>query len=402
MTASHPVEIPISLRKKHYSFLISGPEGFGKSNGIRVLLDAALSLQSLGLQVDIIPANASIPSYTHLLEPYANLTIRWDILPGCCAILSDTVCKERLLEVRARAAQICHYTMAPNGLFGSEGLWSNRFWLHPGEKQAVYCPQTSTELPTFYLQTHFADLEPWIEAACLQPRRRPSRHLRASFYPGKSHLTRAPDELCVRLRRSRCNLFTRSRPATKPALYQELASSDLLICYDPITSLAHEATLLGIPVFIPVSWDEADFKHSFPVRLDGIVWNDLPAFLNILDNGFDHQAVLDSYRTALASNTQTLVDLLRFAFGDGAPPPAAEQINAYWDARQSFFTTLQLPSTVTEWSIKEVLPASTPSEILRDLLGTCRKHLPSLTYRLSCRCRSIARRLRFLRRLYPR
>jgi hypothetical protein len=175
-----------------------------------------------------------------------------------------------------------------------------------------------------------------------------------------------------------------------------------LICYDPITSLAHEASLLGIPVFIPVSWDEANFKPSFPVRLDGIVWNDLPAFLDILKYGFDHQAVLDSYRTALASNTQTLVDFLHFAFGDGAPPPAAEQINAYWDARQSFFTSLQLPSTATEWSLKEALPASTPSDFLHDLLEFCREHLLSLYHRLSRRCRSIARRLRFLRRLYPR
>jgi len=175
-----------------------------------------------------------------------------------------------------------------------------------------------------------------------------------------------------------------------------------LICYDPITSLAYEASLLGIPVFIPVSWDEANFKPSFPVRLDGIVFNDLPAFLNILDHGFDHQAVLDSYRTALASNTKTLVDLLCFAFGDGAPLPAAEQINAYWDSRQSFFTSLQLPSTVSQWSVKEALPARTPSEFLHDLVETCRNHLPFLSHRLSSRCRSIARRLRFLRRLYPR
>lgn len=402
MTALPLIEIPASLLNKHYAFLIPSPEYFAISNGITVLLDAALSLQSLGLKVSIVPSQSNIPSYTQLREPYADLPIHWDTPPDCCAILSDTVSKERLQEVRARAAQICHYTMAPNGLFGSEGMWSNRIRLEPGEKQAVYSPQFSTQFPAFYLQTHFADLEPWIEVARQQPRRRRSHQLQASLYPGKGHLKRAPQDLRFRIRRSRSNLITRLRPATKPELYQELASSDLLICYDPITSLAHEASLLGIPVFIPVSWDEANFKPSFPVRLDGIVWNDLPAFLDILENGFDHQAVLDSYRMALANNTQTLVDLLHFAFGDGAPPPAAEQINAYWDARKSFFTSLQLPSTATEWSLKEALPTSTPSDFLHVLLESCREHLLSLYHRLFRRCRSIARRLRFLRRLYPR
>jgi hypothetical protein len=402
MTALPLIEIPASLLNKHYAFLIPSPEYFAISNGITVLLDAALSLQSLGLKVSIVPSQATIPSYTHLRKPYADLPIHWDIPSGCSAILSDTVCKERLQEVRARAAQICHYTMAPSGLFGSEGMWSNRIWLKPGEKQAVYSPQISTQFPAFYLQTHFADLEPWIEVARQQPRRRRSHQLQASLYPGKGHLKPVPHELCTRIRRSRSNLITRFRPATKPELYQQMASSDLLICYDPITSLAHEASLLGIPVFIPVSWDEANFKTSFPVRLDGIVWNDVPAFLDILEYGFDHQAVLDSYRIALANNTQTLVHLLHFAFGDGAPPPAAEQINAYWDARQSFFTSLQLPSTATEWSLKEALPTSTPSDFLHDLLEFCREHLLSLYHRLSRCCRSIARRLRFLRRLYPR
>jgi len=402
MKASPVVEIPASLRKNHYTFLIPGPEHFGLSNGITVLLDAALRLQSLGLKVDIVPSQTCIPAYTHLREPYADLPIRWNILPGCCAILSDTVCRERLQEVRARASQICHYTMAPNGLFGSEGMWSNRISLKPGEKQAVYSPQISTQFPAFFLQTHFADLEPWIEVTRQQPRRRRPHQLQASLYPGKGHINRVPHDLRFRINRSRSNLITRFRPATKPELYQELASSDLLICYDPITSLAYEASLLGIPVFIPVSWDEANFKPSFPVRLDGIVWNDLPAFLDILEHGFDHQAVLDSYRMALANNTQTLVDLLHFAFGDGAPPPAAQQINAYWDARQSFFTSLQLPSTATEWSLKEALPTSTPSDFLHDLLESCREHLLSLFHRLNRRYRSIARRLRFLRRLYPR
>ena len=98
------IDIPASLLGNRYTFLIPSPEFFVISNGITVLLDAALSLQTLGLEVDVVPSHTTIPSYAYLPIPYADLPISWDILPGCCAILSDTVCKERLQEVRARAS----------------------------------------------------------------------------------------------------------------------------------------------------------------------------------------------------------------------------------------------------------------------------------------------------------
>lgn len=399
MKASRPIDIPEALRFRHYSILISTPEHFAFSNGISVLLNAALNLQSLGLQVDIVPAHTTTPTYTRLPEPYADLPICWEIRPGCSAILSDTVSQVRLQEVRARAGQICHYTMAPNGLFGSEGMWANRIWLESGESQAVYSPQISTQLPTFYLQSHFADLEPWIELACRQPRQQAPHHLRACLYPGKGHLRRAPRELCNRIKRSRCTLITRYHPANKPDLYHELANSDLLICYDPITSLAYEASLLGIPVFIPIRWDESHFKPSFPVRLDGIVWGDMAAFLDILDHGFDHQSVLNSYRTALANNTQTLVDLLHFAFSNDGITPDADRINLYWDSRQAYFSSLQLPSFANRWTLKEALPATTPIEGLNDLLETFHEYLSQVGHHLSCRWRSIMRRIAVLRHL---
>jgi hypothetical protein len=250
------------------------------------------------------------------------------------------------------------------------------------------------------LQTQFIDLEPWIEETSQRTRPIPSvnrrRPLKASIYPGKGHIKLAPKELRSLIERSRSCLIRRFYPATKAALYKELATSDLLISYDPISSLAFEANLLGIPVYIPVGWDEADFKESFPVDLSGIVWNDLPQFLRLLDNGFNQKPIVDSYRAALSKNTHNLLSLLSFAFTDSDPDNAADAINAYWDTRQPFFASLNLPSVAGWETMKEALPASTMPELMHDILECTGRQIGRFNRMFSARCRGIARRLRAL------
>ena len=403
MNSTITTSISPELRSKHYVFLICAPENFVHSNGITVLLNAALSLRSLGMRVGVVPSTSTTPTYARLAEPYTALPILWEVPLGCSAILSDTVSKERLQEVRTRAAQICHYTMAPNGLFGAEGPWGNRILIQPGEKQAVYSPHISTQLPSFYLQTHFRDLEPWIEAASHYPSKasgNPSRHLKASVYPGKGHLKPAPNELRRRIIRSQSHLIGRFYPPTKSALYELLASSDLMICYDPITSLAFEANLLGIPVYIPLDWDEKAFKNSFPARLDGIVYNDLPEFMHILSHGFDQQSVVLSYRNALERNTSVILELLHFAFVDVSTTRSADQINSYWDSRQLFFASLKLPSLAGRETMKQALPARNASELLHDILERMGEQFGRFSRMVSIRRRGLERRLHSLLRAW--
>jgi hypothetical protein len=286
-------------------------------------------------------------------------------------------------------------------LFGADGPWGNRILIRPGEKQAVYSPQVSTQLPSFYLQTHFRELEPWIEAASHSPASaigQGSRLLKASVYPGKGYPRPVPQELRCRITRSQSHLIGRFYPATKSELYELLASSDLMICYDPITSLAFEANLMGIPVYIPLDWDEADFKKSFPVRLDGIAWNSLTDFMHILNHGFDHQAVLDSYRNALARNTTVILDFLHFAFVDTPATCSAEQVNSYWNSRQPFFASLKLPSLTGRKTMKQALPARNPSECLHDMLERMGEQLGRFSRMASTRRRGLERRLQVLRR----
>lgn len=392
--------IPPELRSKHFVIAICAPENFVHSNGITVLLNAALTLQSLGLRVGVVPSTSTTQTYSYLAAPYDDLSILWEVPHGCSVILGDTVSRERLEEIRARAAQICHYTMAPNGLFGDGDPWGNRTLLLPGEKQAVYSPHISTKLPYFYLQTHFPDLEPWIEKTSqhtptIPPtnRRRP---LKACIYPGKGHMQLAPRELRTRIERSRSCLIRRFYPTTKAALYNELATSDLLISYDPITSLAFEASLLGIPVYIPLGWDEVEYKGSFPVDLSGIILNDLPKFLEVLDSGLDQKPIVDSYRAALANNTHNLLRLLSFAFTDSGDHKTSKEINAYWDTRQPFFASLNLPSVAGWETMKEALPATTVPELIHDVLEFSGRQIGRFNRMLVSRWRGARRRVRAL------
>lgn len=389
------------LRNNHYCILVCSPENFKHSNGIRILLETASLLQSLGLDITVVPGDSFENTYTCLAPPYENLSIAWDVPDGCSALVGDTISSERLQEVRARAARICHYTLAPNGLFGAEGRWANRIILEPGEQQAVYSPQVSTILPTFYHQAYFPELESWINRnpRALRPYPTSSRssHFRACIYAGKGHLKKVPYELSLRLYRRGSTLITRHNPTTKNELYRLISGSDLVICYDPISSLAHEAILLGVPVFIPVEWDESDFKAAFPVRLDGIVWNDIAEFLRVLQFGFDHQAVIETYRSALAANTSTMLDLLQFAFSDAPEPAAAARINTYWESRQAFFIGLRLPSLTDRLSLKQALPAHTPLEYIQDLRETTTDLIGDLCSRIRSLLRTLRRRFAFSR-----
>lgn len=166
------VVIPDILRHQQFAFLVPSPECASFSNGIRVMLDAAKSVIELGVKAVIVPSHTTHPAYDVLPEPHGRVPVRWEVPEGCCAIVSDTILPELLDQVSARASSICHYTLAPWGLFQNCGVYSNMQYIEPGERQAVYSPHVSTRFPSFYLQTEFRDLEPWITRVC--PRQKPS------------------------------------------------------------------------------------------------------------------------------------------------------------------------------------------------------------------------------------
>jgi hypothetical protein len=385
--------IPQCLRGRPFTIALNSPENFSHSNGITVLLDAALALHQAGLDVDILPTHSTTPLYSSLADPYSSLRISWELRPGGHVIVCDTIAPDRLEEVRAKAWRICHYILAPAGLFGRVGPFANHSIILPGEAVAVHSPQVSTEIPSFYLQTRFPDLEPFIADSLRRdptPRtKKPAKRLAASVYAGKGYLRPIPDRLRRRIDRSRSFLITRNHPATKKELYQTLSRSDVLICFDPLTSVAHEASLLGVPVYIPVAWDEPCFRSLHPVRMDGIVWDDLEQMMDLIDEGYDQHAIVTSYHAAVANFMDALIGLLHYSFSSTDQHVRPEWINQYWQQRQPFFDSLKLPSPVSAWApIGKALPSSTALEIAADRVSG----LNSKRQRLISRLTSLVRR----------
>lgn len=372
--------IPDQLLEEHYAFFVPSPQSFYQSNGITVMLDAIQVAIKMGLQIVLVPSHDRSACYTKLPDPYQNIPVRWQVPEQCCAIVSDTILPDLLEEVRAKAKSICHYTLAPWGLFRDCGVFSNLQTIKPGERQAVYSPHVSTRLPFFYLQTQFLSLEAWIPRAqaikLSRVQKRPNRKLIACIYPGKGYPSQLNSkELRNRISRPQSHLITRwdpirghPHPSTKSALYQLLANSDLFISFDPISSLAYEATLLGIPSLVKAPWDEQEFSSRFPVRFDGIAWDDEPEMIRLIDHGFDHEAVLSAYRQAVADNIDQLISLLRFATDHHGPEMQSDEANAYWSSRQEFFRSLSLPSTRDTWGgVGKVLMPVQAADYLADL-----------------------------------
>lgn len=329
--------------------------------------------------------------------------------------MSDTVLPELLSQFRARAKYVCHYTMAPWGLFQNCGVYSNYQLIAPGERQEVYSSHVSKHFPCFYLQAHFKELEPWLDLS--QARAKPvasraqRRQLKVCIYAGKGRLF-SLDTFALRRRisRSESSLILRweprrgtALPPTKPELYSLLACAELLISYDPLSSLAHEATLIGTPCLVKAGWDEMGFKDSFPVRLDGISWNSEERALDLVDHGFNHASVVSSYHEAIKANAQSLVGLMAFACGQGDFALTDHSINSYWKSRQPYFTSLRLPSEPSDWGpISKALQPLGPLDLLADFADELPSLINHYTRRLKIGMRVIVISILQLMRLVKR
>lgn len=369
--------INTKLNHIKFAFLVFYPDSFGHSNGVRVLLDMATMANRLGFNICVVPCysnNRSNPRYLALSKPYQDLPIEWDIPEGCCAILCDSLQPHDIKRARERATHICHYTLAPLGLFQREGSSRNFLKVLHGERQAVYSPAVSSSLPFFYWQTDYKEIDPWIELSLKHKTHRVLPYsgsiVRTAVYVGKGYPSDISPRIRVNIKRAETTLITRLSPSTKNELYKLLFNSDLIICFDPLTSLALEANLLGVPVFISHDWDEPEFQSNFPVRLDGCSMNNPERLMNILDTGFCHADVVSSYYNAISQNQENLIALLTYAAALTSSELDVNQINSYWQARQPFFSCLQLPSPPGSFdSLSKALPPQNVNELLYDIIS---------------------------------
>lgn len=392
--------VPSGLHDLLFAFVVYYPDTFHHSNGVRVLLDMAQRTQSLGLRACVVPCyfeEAVQNPYDCLSPPYQDLEICWDVPLGCCAIICDSLQPHHLNRVRSRAHNICHYTLAPLGMFSRDGSSKNSVLIEANERQAVYSPAVSTQLPYFYWQTRYHELESFLSLRSTSQTKSPSKTTSllpvTCFYVGKGYPKELPSEIRSRINRYGAHLITRLNPSRKEDLYKLIGKSRMLICFDPLTSLAHEATLLGVPVFICSDWDEKNYLDLMPVKLSGLSLNNETRFLKILDCGFDQLEVIKSYWAAIEKNTFSLIGLLSFA-ALGPSLHSSIKLNEYWASRKQFFQELDLPSPPSAWGpLTAVFPAQTPVEKVQDICM-------SLPLRISSTLKEIFRMPRKLLRYF--
>ena len=349
--------VPPGKAHETFAFVVCTPLEAQRSNGTAVVINLAKNATKLGCRVVIIPGHSLQPqSAREICTQIDGISLSWQTPKHCIAIICDTISPERLGEVRERASTVMHYSLAPKGLFQSAGPSHYFEPLANGEKSAVYSPQVSTRLPHFYLQTEFQVIDSLIATQAISPTRSRSINtkggrLTAAVYAGKGRLQPIHNQtLQDRIARDSLSLITRRYPRGKAKLYELLSHVDLLISFDPITSLNHESILLGTPVLVIPPWDEEDFRQQFPVCLDGIAWGDPGKALEFVDNGYDLDRVRSTYSEAIKRNLYSTENLLRFASTQSHDLGTVEKENEYWRARQFFFRALALPSQMAdEW-----------------------------------------------------
>jgi len=327
-----------------FTFIVPTPENHVKSNGISVLLSMARIASDLGFKVCVVADKQFNGQTTSFTSPYEKLTIEQEIPYGAHCIASDTISKTRREEAKARASMINYYLLAPLGIFYGDDLSIFDSKFSPLEKLSVFSPQVSVFHPYFYYQTYFKELQPWLERPIRSRKNkiksRNTRFLRAAFYPGKGSISKLPSLVSDIIDWRRSKLITRKWPVSKHELYNEIATLDAIITFDPLTSLSHEASLMGKPVYVASKWDESQFIESFPVTLNGISWGDPEEFTRIVRYGFDEVENINSYNNAIASNRNSALKLLHYTSAVDTPLINEKELE-YWRARHSYFSSLR-------------------------------------------------------------
>jgi len=320
------------------------------SNGIRVLLDLANSIDKLGYDVSVYPTFSSRYFFSDQLDiRYRNLTISPFVPQGSTVIIPDTADPVDVDNIRHATGKIIWYSLAVPGMFASSSIpYIERL---PGEKDIVYSSQVSTLFRSFYFQTSFPDIESfWLSRPpVLLDSKKNLLHI--GFYQGKGSIVAPYSQEIKNLISSSCAyVITREYPSDKSSLYSLISRLDCLISLDPLSSLNYEAALLGVPVYVHNGWDEC-FINSFPVQLDGISFADSKKFLSFLSLGYDPTLMRNSYKQALERNPIVLDELVQYiesSFNENESRSLsyireyADLVNVYWEKRQLNLSRLNL------------------------------------------------------------
>ena len=155
-----------------------------------------------------------------------------------------------------RAARVCRYFMAKAYILNGAPVNYN-------DKEFIfaYSHAINDLLPQYNLvNENFIQTRKYLSEVKIPGK--------VTLYYGKCRLTNFSKDVFLALcRATKVEVITRFHPSSKHDLYTSIATSELFISVDPLSSLIYEATMLGTPTLIadPVFREEYEnYNHALP------------------------------------------------------------------------------------------------------------------------------------------
>ena len=232
------------------NYIFHIPNYVPNSNGIKSLWYAAYQF-SLHRSVKIIPFYAGEVFGHEIPQPYKEI-----IVSNYSMSEKDIVIYPDMVEGNPLGAKkIARYLMAKPGILN--GLNINK-----GDTDFLFAYSRAVDKTLPQLTILLPELE------FLKKFKKEKKEKTIIIYYGKCRVS-LKDTRIKKIRKDFDNvkIITRIIPSDKNVLYEEISKASLLVSYDPLSSLAYEANLVGTPSVIldPVFRDEFNiFNHQLP------------------------------------------------------------------------------------------------------------------------------------------
>jgi len=272
-----------------YIFYI--PEFNDISNGICLLWEAAYQFSKLK---DVVVIAYEYGNKSELPSKYKSLTIK---------SINIEIFKEDIIiypeGVRGNplnGTKVCRYLMAKPYILNGEGVD-----YHEDDFVFAYSNATQILVPQYNIcNENFLELIKWNDSKKIKGK--------ITIYYGKCRITSNYKHVIDAIKNSKeIYIATRKHPNKKEKLYSEIASSELLISLDPLTSVIYESTLLGTPVIVA----DKVFKELYDQynhKLYGLYY-DYPEYLNSVNENLRFQ-VQETYIQELKSNNVKTIKII--------------------------------------------------------------------------------------------
>lgn len=213
-----------------------------KSNGVSVIYELVGILNESGIEARVLcfeneRYDFEIPEK---IKPYyiSKAQAPKAVSDEDIVIYSDTTDGNVL-----KAKNVVYWLLNRPGVLTGKGIAFN-----PSDVLVAYSALIHQELPQLFLMKDERSLFSRIRSTTVR------KEDMVSIYFGKVNIDTvlSQNERLKRILKKyqKINIITRHVPASREQMLEDIAQSDLLISYDPLSNISYEATLLGTPVLM--------------------------------------------------------------------------------------------------------------------------------------------------------